>query len=214
MILYTRSDRRRRMKPWNIYPFGLIVVMGVFFSFMGCTHNIRSSDIPALQTGSPLKGIKPMTFAFKEFSDIRGTDPFWVGKLAAHEHKMDQPVARVVAMAIKKELERNGHICINYSMQAKADFNIEGTVFKYGISMRRVGGFHNELAGNVAVKLTIINTSTEKSVFIKNYSGDSLIEAGGFTAVGEAPLVTLSQAQSAMVKKISIDTELIAFLEK
>jgi ABC-type uncharacterized transport system auxiliary subunit len=73
------------MKPFRLYLFGFVAVMVVPFMLMGCTHNIKSSDIFNLQTGSPLKGIKPKTFAFKEFRDARGTDALWVGKIAAYD---------------------------------------------------------------------------------------------------------------------------------
>ncbi len=204
------------MKPYSVYLFRFAAVMVIVVMFMGCTHTItiRSADIPLLQTGSPLKGIKPKTFAFKEFRDIRGTDALWVGKIGDYEQKLDQPVAAVVAMAIRKELERNGHICIDYSLQSKADFIIEGTLYKYRLYFQRVTLFTSRFIGNVVVKLTISNTSPDKGVLIKSYQGESQIESGAGFATGGKPLVTLSQAQLAMVKEISTDSELIEFIEK
>jgi len=199
--------------------FRFIAVTAIVIMFAGCAHTIRSADIPLLQTGSPLKGIKPKTFAFKEFRDARsrGTDALWVGQIAALKQKIDQPVAVVVGMAIRKELERNGHICIDYSPQPKADFIIEGTVFKYWFYVERGGTafvLTSRFVGNVAVKLTVSNTSPDKGVLIKSYEGESLTDIFMAHPRGKAALVTLSQAQLAMVKEISTDSELIEFLEK
>jgi hypothetical protein len=185
--------------------------------FAGCAHTIRSADIPLLQTGSPLKGIKPKTFAFKEFRDARVIGSLWVGEIGALKQKIDQPVAVVVGMAIRKELERNGHICIDYSPQSKSDFIIEGTVFKYWFYVERGGTasvLTSRFVGNVAVKLTVSNTSPDKGVLIKSYEGESLTDIFMAHPRGKAALVTLSQAQLAMVKEISTDSELIEFLEK
>lgn len=204
------------MQFFSVSLFGVRAVAVLPFLLMGCTitHTIQSSDIPSLQIGSPLRSIKPKTFAFKEFRDIRGSDPLWAGTVMNHEYKLEKPVTLAVGTAIRKELERNGHICIDYSEQAKADFIIEGVVVKYylhlepGVSIvipPRVFAF-------VVVKLTVSNTYPDRGILSKVYEGNG--QARGIAPAIGTPLVSLSQAQMAMLKEMSTDIELIAFLEK
>jgi hypothetical protein len=99
----------------------------------GCfTHTHQSSQIPALQVGSPLKGIFPRKFVLKEFNDARGVDPYLVSFYGyGHKMRMDEPVANVVASAIKNELSRNGHYCVSDNAQQDIDYVIQGSVYKY-----------------------------------------------------------------------------------
>jgi uncharacterized lipoprotein YajG len=191
--------------------FLLLIVFPVMFAGCSIPHTIKTSEIQQLQTGSPLKSVNPKTFAFKEFKDIRGSDAYLFTKIPFHEWKLDQPAATVVAMAIKNELERNGHRCVADKFQLGADFIIEGTVYKYR-SVSTAGVFTSKLVVEIAVKLTINHTSPGKNVFVKNYDGESQYESavpGGPTLID-----LLSQAQSEMVKSMSTDLELISFLEK
>ena len=200
------------MKPYLFNLSRLVVAMAVSFAFAGCTitHTIKSTDLPQLQAVSLLKSVRPKIFAFKEFKDIRGTDARWVARAGIHEFMLDQPVAFVVAMAIRKELERNGHTCVDYTQQIKADFIVEGTVYKHGI--RPVAGFFTaRMIGDAAVKLIISNTSTDKGILTRTYQGEGFIESGA--PGGIRPRDILSQMQLAMVKEMSTDSELIDFLE-
>jgi hypothetical protein len=117
--------------------------MGImFFAFAGCSvnHTIKSSDIPPLQTGSPLKSVSPRIFAFKGFKDVRSGDSYVVlntrdGDIATMI-RLDQPAAAVVAMTIRRNLKK-GHKCIRNSKEAAADFTIEGTVYKFWLMRDR-----------------------------------------------------------------------------
>jgi hypothetical protein len=183
------------MKPNSIYLFRIAAVVAVTVMLTGCTHTVKSK-ISILQTGSPLKGLPSKTFAFKEFKDVRGTDPYLLSGSGVHKYKLDQPVATAVAMAIRKELERNGHKCITYSTQSTPDFIIEGSVYMFSWI-------------NVGVKLTLNPVSPGKAVLVKSYQGECVTgECRNDADVG------VDRALLAMVKEMSTDPELIAFLEK
>ena len=199
------------MKPYSAYLFRFVVVMAIPIMLTGCAYIIKSSEIPLLQTGSPLKGISPKTFAFKEFRDIRWTDASLVGQLWASKIRLDQPAATVVATAIKKELERNGHTCLVDSPEVKANFVIEGIVFKYWFAIDK-GFFSVKGTGNVAVKLTISAVSPNRGVLAKNYEGEYQLSRGGGLPIHIEEI--LNPALLAMIKEISTDPELIAFIEK
>jgi hypothetical protein len=172
--------------------------------FVGCTHTVKSADIPTLQTGSPLKGIGSKTFAFKDFQGMRTTLVFGQG---VHKYVWDQPVTTVVAMLIRKELERNGHKCVAYSQQSNSDFILDGTVYKYSVGTRGLNSF----ACNVALKLTIIRASADKEVLAKSYQAEyNQAHRWG----GHEPIDVSIQAMLLMVKEMSTDPEVIAFIEK
>ena len=202
------------MKPYLFKLARVVAAMAVSFAFAGCTitHTIKSTDLPQLQAVSLLKSVRPKIFAFKEFKDIRGTDARWLIRMGGQVYMLDQPVAFVVAMAIRKELERNGHTCFDYTQQIKADFIVEGTVYKYRL-MTYVGSFTGRPIGDIAVKLIISNTSTDKGILTRTYQEEGVIKSVG-TGEQLTARDILSQTQLSMVKKMSTDSELIDFLEK
>lgn len=200
------------MKPYNLYLFRLAAIMAVSVMVVGCTHTIKSNEISVSQAGSPMKAVRPKTFAFKEFKDIRGTDPFLVAKVGVHKFKLDQPAATVVATMIRKELQRNGHMCVIDLPQAKSDFIIEGTVYKCWFTTEQVGFFSKKVTANVAVKLAVSPVSPGKGVLTKSYEGE--YHLAGVTVGMEKGKDILDQAILAMLKEMSTDPELIAFLEK
>jgi hypothetical protein len=204
------------MKLERIYLIRLIAVVAVLLMFVGCTFTLKSNDVSTLETGSPLRGIPPKTFAFKEFRDARGVvrgnlgnvldvkkDPYLFDDGGpTQKYKLDQPPTSLVAVVIRKELERNGHRCIGHSAQSNPDFIIEGSVYAFQIRMSRT--FDTE----VAVKLTVTPVSPGKEVLIKAYEGKAPWK-GGFWFKTSVNLALL-----AMVKEMSTDPDLIAFLEK
>jgi len=175
--------------------------------FTGCTHTMKKDEVSTLQVGSPLKGISPKTFAFKEFKDARGRDPY----LMYSQHKLEQPATAFVATAIMKELERNGHTCIPYSPQPKADFIVEGSVFKCWI-LRSQGMSTTTLTANVGAKITVSPASAENRVMTKTYEGE--YRSGGVAGVDWKWKDILNQALLNMLKEFSTDSDLVMFLEK
>ena len=185
---------------------GLFAFMAMVVLLFGCTHVLKTTDIPTLQAGSPLKSVGSKTIAFKEFNDIRGgNDPLVVMVAKPHKFMVDQPPATLVAMELRKELERNGHTCITYTPQAKADFIVEGTVYKFSVSQRPP-----VFIGNVGVKLTVSRAPADSKVLIKSYQGEGRAKSATYS--GWRPALT--QANQAMIKEISTDTELVDFLQK
>ena len=198
------------MKVRSKYLCGSIALIAIILFFTGCTHVLNITEIPTLQTGSPLRGVGSKTFAFKEFKDIRNVeDPVLMMVAGVHKHILDQPPATLVAMWLKKELERNGHICVMDSPQMKADFVIEGTVYKFLVS-HRTGMFETMQHSSTGVKLTISRISANSVSFVKSYEGE--YSTSGLTAARWK--IALSQALLSMIKEISTDPELIEFIKK
>jgi hypothetical protein len=198
----------------NNYLTGLAAIAAVFFVLMGCTHihTMKKDDISVLQTGSPLKGVAPKTFAFKEFRDARGKgmDPYLVLQLDSYNlWKLEQPATAFVAMAIRRELERNGHTCITYSEQSKSDFIVEGSVYKYWI-LYDPGLVLVKFHANIGAKITVSPASAENRVLTKTYEGDATTRR----LPGERWKTILNQALLMMLKEFSTDPDLVAFLEK
>jgi len=190
----------------------------------------KAADMPRFQTGSPLTGVRPKTFAFKEFRDVRdigmlnefafrgfsdvtGSDASLLFKVVNTEFRLEEPVANVVTAAIKKELERNGHTCIGYAQQSNADFIVEGSIYNYSFNMTSLY-FTKQMTGNVAVKLTVGNKSADKGVLTKCYVGEYQFETNAPTGGYGTGYEVLGLAQMAMVKEISTDPELVEFLDK
>ena len=194
------------MKFHSSYLLRLAAVVTVSVMLAGCTHiYMKSSEMSVLHSGSPLKGVNPKIFAFKDFRDVRGKDPdpYLVTVMRTHKYRLDQPKTTFVAIAIRKELERNGHKCIAYSAQSNPDFIIEGSVYRFLVNHSTAPS-----STQVAVKLTVNPVSPGKEMLLKTYEGKARWKT----------LYTwktsLNLALLAMVKEMSTDTDLIAFLEK
>lgn len=91
------------MKIFWYYISRLITFIFIFIMLSGCvSHNIIS-EIPSMQSESPLSGVPPKTFAIKEFTDSRGIDPFeFMDNLGAHKFRMNKPVSFVISKSICK----------------------------------------------------------------------------------------------------------------
>lgn len=199
------------MKPYNVFFPKIVLLMIIAIMFAGCSYTMKTNDIPQLQTGSPLKSLDPKIFAFKKFETIGIDDSLVMLKKGAHKLTLEEPPAIMVATAIKKELERNGHTCIEYSPQLKADFIVEGTVYKYYL-YQEMSLTTLKVIANTAAKLTISSVSSDMQPLIKNYEGE--YHVSGIMVPSNIWKDILAQALLNMVKEISIDPELIAFLEK
>jgi len=196
------------MRPYSGHLIRFAALVTALILSVGChgTFVMRTDELAGLQTGSPLRGIASKTFALKEFTDARRTDPYMVFDFKGDKWKLEQPVTAFAAMAIRKELERNGHTCIAYSPASKADFIIGGAVFKYRIDQIYVGSFY----AYVGVKVTINPASAGNRVLIKSYDGEAIgpgLPRGTWKE-------QLNRANSAMLKEFSNDPDLIEFLEK
>jgi hypothetical protein len=180
----------------------------------GCAATIKSSRVPLLQSGSPLKSISPKVFAIKEFDNASGVKPGVIWSIGmGHKVVLDDPVEVIVSDAIRNELERNGQKCIGGDLHSNTDFLVEGTVYKYSHAQDvRNMGFSIEVKGTVAVKLTVSRVSQHEEFFTKNYEGTSTKSSAVLTENDRVE--TLNEALMDMVKKISTDEELISFLEK
>jgi uncharacterized lipoprotein YajG len=210
------------MRAKRSYLIRLIGLMSTFLMLAGCatTYTIKSSDIPQLQTGSPLKSVSPRTFAIKGIRDVRGANDSYMmlQNLGSGfvQITLDQPAATVVAMSIRKELERNGHKCILNSPEAKPDFLVKGTVYKFGLK-EDMSYFSQSVSAQVAVKLTISSASDEKKIFTKNYEGEYHID-GSLADVqketGKDYEKILDRALLDMLREISTDHDLIEFIGK
>jgi uncharacterized lipoprotein YajG len=175
----------------------------------GCTYIVKTSDFSTLQTGSPLRGVPSKTFAFKEFKDIRNAaDPSLIMTWHANKNVLDQPPAALVAIWVKKELERNGHKCVTFSPDVKADFIIEGSIYKFTARIDE-GMFSVTQSANTGVKIMISRIPTEKGVFVKSYGGEYIMGMGT-----DGWKICLNQALVSMIKEMSTDTELIEFIKK
>jgi hypothetical protein len=173
---------------------------------------IKTSDMPGLQAGSPLKSIGSKTFMINEFKDISlriSDDPLVIKKAGVHTWKLEQPPETVVASVVRKELERNGHKCIAPSSAKKADYIIDGTIFKFYPTFLPQA-FSIRYISEIAVKLTVSRIPASSGVFVKQYQGTYDAEEGHVAYLTKPVQQTLLN----MIKEISTDQDLIEFLQK
>ena len=195
------------MKQNCIYSFRCAFLIVLSLLLVGCSKYIRSDALHQLQVGSPLSELSPLTFAIKEFVDVRGIDPQLIGPRI----HVDQPVSKIITTAISKEFERNGHKVLLYSSESKAGYIIEGTIYKFFIN-GGLSGMGVEYIGNVAVKISISSASHSK-VFVKKYEGEhsQIMKLHPSTATLTE---ILDQTQIRMIRDMSVDQELLTFLKK
>lgn len=186
----------------------MLIAISLFLS--GCAATIKSSGTPLLQGGSPLRSIKPKVFAIKEFRNTTDVKPGVFKTFVVHKVMLKDPVEILVSDAIRRELERNGHKCIDIGPYSQVDFIIEGSVYKYWL-MTDIA-IYVEAKGIVAVKLTISHESRKEDIFIKNYDGEYVQRSHRMTMDDFVEI--MNEALRDMINKISTDEQLIAFLNK
>ncbi len=190
--------------------FGTLVMVCCSVAMQGCTNTLQSSTIPPLEIGSPLRGVPPRTFVIREFKDTRGVDPRLLVQEGGKSLVMDKPVAAVVAESIQRELERNGHKCVSDGAQPSADYEIEGTVYKYSLSPE-VGIFKAKDTASVGVKVVVTGLGSHKGALMKNYEGSYQLSSG----VGGLPVrEILNQALLNMLKEMSTDQQFVEAIQK
>jgi hypothetical protein len=185
--------------------YRIVLLVCCCAAMTGCTTPYTSRDIPPRQVGSPLKGVPPRTFVLKEFKDTRGVEPHLFGGGA-----MDVPVATIVRTAVGKELERNGHVCLSGEAQQAADYTIEGTVYKYWLSISAPPFGPNKGTANVGVKLTLVGTGSHEGLLTKTYEGSSLRRA--LQPKHFAHL--MNQALLNMLEELTYDQQFIETIKK
>lgn len=157
-----------------------------------------------------MKIIPSKTFAFKEFTDTRGYDPYVVGQWGSHRLILEKPAADTVADAVKKEFERNGHSCVSVSQQAESDFLVTGTVYKYYLSWFGLASV--KAIADVGITLTMRSQSSHNSI-VKNYQGEYPI-TGDSEITSEMQGNALNQALLNVLRQIFYDDDLIQFIRK
>jgi uncharacterized lipoprotein YajG len=198
------------MKSCNKSLYHLIVIIALIH-LVGCTHVGNITQTPPLEIGSPLKSVGPKTFAFKDFQDIRGVeDQSLMVKFGVHTNLMNQLPKIFVSDRIRKEFERNGHKCVDASSQTKADFIVDGVIYKF--SVVHLVRWNTEQFTHTGVKLTISRVPKEAGIFVKSYEGE--YNATSTLATADRIASILGQAVLSMIKDISTDPELIEFLKK
>lgn len=187
------------------------LILTVIF-LQGCnTKTIRIDPIPELKTGSPLAGIEPLSFAFKEFEDFR-TDKKHIGLCVNMGVKMelkDQNVSEIVRQAVVNELKRNGHKILLPGEANNADVVIEGIVSRFWIDGR--ANFATiSYASTVVTDITVSTVGSDKPLS-KTYEGNFNYSGGGFPGVLE---YILNQALLDMLKEFTTDEDFLSRIKQ
>jgi hypothetical protein len=195
------------MKTYKKYLYGFISIIALIH-LSGCMHVLNITETSALQMGSPLRSVESKTFALKDFKNVN--DPVLIMERGGHKYIFDQPPATIVTIWLKKELERNGHICVMDSPMIKADFVLEGNVYKFSYT---AGGSFTNTSIDIGVKMSISRVATNKASFVKNYEGTF---SGSSSKIlwKDSAKDAFDQALLYMIKEISTDLELIEFIKK
>ena len=167
--------------------------------------NIKMETIPELKVGSPLSGVKPVTFYVKRFGDEVGEmiEVIPVGH-AKGFIKIDIPANQLFSQAIANELKRNGHTVFLYENDGKADIIVDGVAKKYLIEFP-ISTFHSRNTGYAEAEITLIKISDATESMSKLYRGSFDCRTVDRTCLYETLLD--------MVKDFSTDPDLLEFVK-
>lgn len=192
----------------SIYSLILFIVI----CCVSCSRTImiKTVKIQTLKVGSPLSGVKPLSFHVKTFSDTRNVEKTFVGKYV-HKYYTDIPVGEVIQNEIIKELKRNKHL-----YQEKFNINdsiliITGSVFKYWLTFE-IGTFSCKVTGNVGVKTNVYFSNKPDVIFSKKYEGS--YSSSGLAISNNTAIKILNTALQNMIRDFSTDDEFIHFICK
>jgi hypothetical protein len=193
--------------------FSGIFILVILFGGACGTATIKTETIPELKVGSPLSGIKPVTFFVKKFRDEAG-DVVCMSPVGAV--KIDKPANQLFSQAIVAELKRNGHTVLLNDNDGKADVVIDGTVKKYWIEFRPPGIITSaKYIGHAEAEITITKTSDAIENISKLYSGSYECGLLPNPHVAENGWRNcLYETLSNMVNDFSTDPDLFALLKR
>lgn len=175
------------------------------------TTVIKTAEQPGLQTGSPLKGIKPLRVCLNDFQDVRGSQPDVIFAVMEKTYKLDQPVASWVRESIRREFERNGHSCVGPDKAGEADVVLDGSVYRYSLDLS-TGIEYMRFTGNVGAKISARSAKDSNAVFAKKYDGS--FYAGGWNIRIPTVIKVQNEALLAMIKELTSDQEFLDFLKR
>jgi hypothetical protein len=178
---------------------------------VGCAYTMNGSDIPLIETQSPLEQISPRSFAFQPFIDARGTTSLEIKSIGVHKLTLVEPPAEMVANALKRELLKAGHAAVD-ATNSTNDFLIEGTLRVFGLIVGS-DGFAAVVSGHAVLDLAIRRNTSGKDVFTKAYQGEHQMRSN-LAIPSSAWKTIMGQAVANMIKNISMDEKLVGFVSK
>ena len=199
----------------NYQKYAVIIWLSIVSMLHGCAAysitTIPIEEVPELKIGSPLAGIRSLTFLVNEFEDAR---PFKGSVILASERgriELNQKVSELVTQSIANELKRNGHKVLRSNESDNADVIIKGVVRRYWIESKPVSLFSLRLSGTVEAEISVNGQGTEK-VIPKIYRGDYYIDGNSI-----GPLIwrdILNQALTEMIKEFTTDEEFLGRIKQ
>lgn len=185
---------------------GLVVVFAVW---AGCSATMNATDVPLLQTSSPLNGSRSQSFVLHPFNDQQSMASPVILQVAFNKLTLEESPAAMTTSAVQRELERTGHRPIQDGRQSKGDFLIEGTVTQ--CSLRRdIVNTLTTITGEVEMTITVRPATASKKVFTKRYRGYHYVN--GPDLPPKIWKEVLGQTIAASVKSMSMDRDLAAFI--
>ncbi len=191
---------------------GIFILVILFLSACG-TATIKTQAIPDLKIGSPLSGIKPVTFFIKKFRDEAGEVVHMSGFHGVV--KTDKPANQLFSQAIAAELKRNGHKVLLNESDGKADIIIDGTVKKFLIEVR-MALLGTKYIGYAEAEITVTKTSDATESIQKLYRGsyESGKQLGNPHIFDDRWRTFLYETLSNMVNDFSTDQDLFTLLKR
>ncbi len=201
---------------FSLWPFLLFVLL----MQNGCSHTINSKEVfGQINTGSPLKGEKEISFSFKGFQDMREKysknliiEPSLWGFIRTNKIYYEDTVPNIVSSSIKGELERNGHKCYNYEEKMDADYIVEGIVTIHVAKFTSNDLLlQSKFDAVSAINLSISRNNDAKEKFEKLFIGKYHLV---HHRIGGPNLYdAMREAHQQLLRNISTDTDLISFIK-
>lgn len=196
----------------------LILLLLTTSVIASCSGVIKMEKIPELEGGSPLGGIKPVTFTinhFKNAADDEGIVGIPGGALP--KYKTDRQVNDIVRQAIINELIRNGHRVLPPEDSSKANVVIDGTVWQYWASFKPhktilMLSSVNHVIGSVKADITV-RFSDSGTILTKSYNGTADLETAKAFTKGNCESA-LNEALLNMLKDFTMDPDFLDGLNK
>jgi hypothetical protein len=148
-----------------VYKF-LVLILSILASILSqaCTATFKIT--PQIQGGSPLHGIKPLTFFIRSFTDNVGNIIGENKRVYPNRISLYKPASESIRQVIEDEIKRNGHHIMNTEDINKADFIIDGEVKKLKTDIYEAT-FTRRCITDAEMELLIKKTSNNRS--LKNY---------------------------------------------
>ena len=186
---------------YNMFKINVLLLFAIV---AGCaSKEFHYMPLPGINSGSPLQGIKPISFSVEELQNPENNE---------FVYHFIGSVGTVVSEGIDNELRRTGHTVIVGHDAGNAKLHITGSVNKL-VSKMYQGLWAFRLTIYAEMEIIVTDPANPSKKFIGTFNGSSYHESWSRKVLRKHFEEYVNEALSQMVFSFTTDPDFITYIE-